>query len=127
VAVDACATVTFADEITEGRTSFNRYCASCHGTKADGNGFVARALVHPPSDLLHLGEGKDTSLLADLLVRVIDGRKLVTAHGERGMPVWGERFEDIKAAEGAPREKAVRDRINAIVAYIFSIQVKTQP
>lgn len=126
VAVGTYVTATFADEIAEGRTSFRRFCAACHGTKADGNGFVAQALLHKPTDLIHLGEGNDTALLADLLVRAIDGRKLVTAHGERDMPVWGEQFEDIKAAEGIPRENAVRDRINAIVAYILSIQVKTQ-
>jgi mono/diheme cytochrome c family protein len=118
---------TFADEIGEGGRAFKRYCAACHGIRADGHGFVARALIHPPTDLVHLSEGNDTSLLAERLTRAIDGRKLVTAHGERDMPVWGDRFEDIQAAEGAPREKAVRDRINAIVAYILSIQVKTQP
>lgn len=119
-------TPTLADEIAAGRTHFMHYCASCHGRDADGRGFVAPALAHPPADLRHLGAGNDTSLLADRLVRVIDGRKVVTAHGEREMPVWGERFADI-AAEGAQREKLVRDRINAIVAYLLSIQLKTQP
>ena len=97
--------------------------ASCHGSNADGHGFVARALAQPPRDLRQLGEGNDTSLLVDRLVRVIDGRKLVTAHGEREMPVWGERFGDIQG-EGTPREKGVRERINAIVAYLMSIQIK---
>ena len=123
VAVSAHRTGAFADEITEGRTSYMRYCASCHGSNADGHGFVARALAQPPSDLRHLGEGNDTSLLVDRLVRVIDGRKLVTAHGERDMPVWGERFGDIQG-EGTPRENGVRERINAIVAYLMSIQIK---
>lgn len=119
--------VVFADEIGEGRRQFLRYCASCHGTAADGRGFVAPALAHPPGDLRRLGDGVDTALLADRLVRVIDGRKVVTAHGEREMPVWGEQFADIKSAEGAPREEAVHDRINAIVAYLLSIQAKAQP
>jgi len=113
----------FADEITEGRTAYMRYCASCHGSNADGHGFVAPALAQPPTDLRHLSEGHDTSLLVDRLVRTIDGRRLVTAHGERDMPVWGERFNDIQG-EGPQREKAVRDRINAIVAYLMSIQTK---
>jgi len=122
VALGAPARSAFADEIAEGRAHFRRYCASCHGVQADGHGFVAPALAHPPSDLRHLGEGNDTSLLADRLVRAIDGRQVVVAHGEREMPVWGEQFADIKA-EGAPREQAMRARINAIVAYLLSIQV----
>lgn len=123
IAVGALGTGAFADEIKEGRTSFMRHCASCHGVEADGHGFVAPALAQPPNDLRHLGQGNDTSILADRLVRVIDGRKTVIAHGERDMPVWGERFEDIQV-EGAPREQAVRARINAIVAYLISIQAK---
>ncbi len=125
-AVGAQAAYAFGDEIAEGRSYFLQYCASCHGRAADGRGYIARALVHPPADLRHLGEGNDTSLLADRLTQSIDGRKVVIAHGERTMPVWGERFADIKG-EGGPREKAVRARINAIVAYLLSIQVKGQP
>jgi mono/diheme cytochrome c family protein len=116
----------FADEVAAGRTYYMQYCASCHGVEADGHGYVAPALAHPPTDLRHLGDGNDTSLLVDSLVRVIDGRKVVTAHGERQMPVWGQRFEDIKA-EGAPREQAVRAHINVLVAYLLSIQVKARP
>lgn len=117
----------FAAEVADGRTYFLRYCASCHGVEADGHGYVAPALAHPPGDLRRLGEGNDTAILADRLVQGIDGRKVVTAHGEREMPVWGQRFEDIKRPEGAPREAAVHDRINAIVAYLLSIQVRAQP
>ncbi len=124
VAVGTPARSACADEVAEGRAQFKRYCASCHGVEADGHGFVAPALAHPPGDLRHLGEGNDTSLLADRLVRAIDGRTVVVAHGEREMPVWGEQFGDIQAAEGAPREAAVRARVNAIVAYLLSIQVK---
>lgn len=126
VTVAARGASALSEEIAQGRTYFMRYCASCHGAEADGRGFVARALSYPPPDLRHLGEGNDTSLLADRLVEVIDGRKIVVAHGEREMPVWGERFDDIKA-EGAAREKVVRERINAIVAYLLSIQVKALP
>jgi mono/diheme cytochrome c family protein len=127
VGASALRPAAFADEIAAGRTYFMRYCASCHGVDADGHGYVAPALAHPPGDLRRLGEGKDTAILAERLVRSIDGRTVVTAHGERDMPVWGERFADIKRAEGAPREQAVRDRINAIVAYLLSIQVPARP
>jgi len=126
----------FAADIADGRTSFLRYCASCHGAEADGHGYVAPALTHPPSDLRHLAERNDVTLqgdvrerhdvLAERLARFIDGREIVTAHGTREMPVWGERF-DADQAEGAAREKAVRERVNALAVYLLSIQMKPQP
>ena len=127
VAISMLHATAFADEIDEGRRQFLRYCASCHGAAADGRGFVSPALAHPPGDLRRLGDGADTALLADRLSRAIDGRKVVTAHGEREMPVWGERFADITSAEGTPRERDVHARINAILAYLLSIQVKARP
>ena len=125
VAAGVAGTRASADQAMEGRTYFMRYCASCHGMEADGHGFVARALAHPPSDLRHLGDRYGTPLPADRLARFIDGREAVTAHGEREMPVWGERFDDIKA-KGAAREKVVRERIAAIVAYLILIQAGAQ-
>ena len=125
VAAGAAGTRASADQAMEGRTYFMRYCASCHGIEADGHGFVARALAHPPSDLRHLGDRYGTPLPADRLARFIDGRDAVTAHGAREMPVWGERFDDIKA-DGVTREKVVHERIAAIVAYLILIQAGSQ-
>ena len=136
LATSVLQTSAFADDIADGRTLFLRYCASCHGVEGDGRGFVARALAHPPSDLRHLGERNDVTLQGDVrerhdvlgerIARFIDGREMVTAHGTREMPVWGERF-DADQAEGAAREKAVRERVNALAVYLLSIQTKPQP
>jgi mono/diheme cytochrome c family protein len=115
-----------ADEIAEGGPYYMRYCASCHGVEADGHGYVAPALVQPPSDLKHLGEGNAKSLLADRLAQFIDGRRMVIAHGGREMPVWGERLHAIEAEEMAG-EKVVHHRVAAIVAYLLSIRAKVQP
>jgi len=125
VAVGAVGTHASADQAMEGRTYFMRYCASCHGIEADGHGFVAKALTHPPSNLRHLGDRYGTPLPADRIARFIDGRETVTAHGERDMPVWGERFDDIKA-DGVTREKVMHERLAAIVAYLILIQAGSQ-
>jgi mono/diheme cytochrome c family protein len=115
-----------ADQIDEGRTYFMRYCASCHGVEANGKGFVARALTRRPPDLRHLGRHLRDRLLGERIARYIDGREVVPAHGEREMPVWGERFED-PSAKGAAREGQVSERINAIVAYVLAIQEPAPP
>ena len=114
-------TSVLADQADEGRAYFMRYCASCHGVEADGKGYVARALTRRPPDLRHLGRHTRDPLLGERIARYIDGREVVPAHGEREMPVWGERFEDL-SAKGTEREGQVRERINAIVAYLLSIQ-----
>lgn len=125
-AVSGFSTSTQADEIAEGRTYFVRYCASCHGLTADGRGPVAKVLQSPPTDLRRLGERYGMPLPADRIARFIDGRESVPAHGERDMPVWGERFHDIHA-EGGAREAEIGARIAKIVAYLNSIQLRTQP
>ena len=108
----------------------------CPWVEGEGHGYVAPALAHPPRDLRHLAERNDVTLqgdvrerhdvLAERIARFIDGREIVTAHGTREMPVWGERF-DAAHAEGAAREEAVRQRINALVVYLLSIETKSQP
>ena len=52
------------------------------------------------------------------LHRIIDGRDMV-AHGDPEMPVWGNAF--MKSSEPAG-EDAVRTRIDAIVAFLETIQ-----
>lgn len=108
-------------EIEAGRVFYMRFCASCHGPNADGHGPVARVLNTPPADLRKLGKRYGTPLQEAKVAAFIDGRAAVAAHGDREMPVWGERFNDI-ASEGAARERAIRDRIEKIILYLDSIQ-----
>lgn len=70
-----------------GEVLFRRYCASCHGVTGRGDGPAAAALSPRPTDLTRI-----TSSDADLM-RQIDGRRTVRAHGTADMPVWGEVFE----------------------------------
>ena len=98
-----------------------RYCSSCHGPNADGHGPVAKLLETPSSDLRRLGDRYGTPLPVAKIASSIDGRAEVAAHGDRDMPVWGERFNDIPD-EGEARERAVAERIAEIVAYLESIQ-----
>ncbi|MFN8545827.1 MAG: c-type cytochrome [Candidatus Binatia bacterium] len=71
-----------------GATLYQRYCAPCHGVDGRGRGPAAEALTPRPTDL--------TRLVADVpaLMRAIDGRRTIRAHGDAGMPVWGRVFEE---------------------------------
>lgn len=99
-----------------GRGLYVEHCASCHGTSARGNGPVAENLRRPPSDLTSFSRSNGGIFPSERLRHVIDGRG-VGAHGSVEMPVWGSVF---KATAGS--EQAARDRIEAILSFLESIQ-----
>ena len=104
-----------------GEELFARFCASCHGEHARGDGPVARSLNTVVPDLTRIraryGE------FPSMLVRdTIDGRGVdVRAHGTRAMPVWGYEFYVQEGAD-VSAQKVVRDAINRLVDYVRSLQ-----
>ncbi len=114
----------------KGRVTFRRYCASCHGEKADGTGPVARMLKVQPTDLRVLTQKNDGEYPTDRVSAFIDGREEVAAHGRRDMPVWGEVFQtSLVANPAAPDEdgeaRAAR-KGRELMLYLETIQ-KTVP
>jgi mono/diheme cytochrome c family protein len=106
---------------TSGDAVFKTYCGSCHGKSAKGDGPLADALRYRPADLTLLAKRNAGKFDADKVYRMIDGRDLVKSHGGTDMPVWGDAFK--RSGEGYS-EKAVKVRIQALVDYLKSIQVK---
>ena len=78
--------------IESGRLDFIQYCSSCHGDDGKGVGPVTSALRTPPADLTEIRYRRNGSFPVEEVTKIIDGRKLVAAHGSRDMPVWGLRF-----------------------------------
>ena len=72
-----------------------------------GTGPVAPALLSRPPDLRHLSGRYGTPLDGGRLGATIDGRESVVAHGNREMPVWGERFDALPPDEDS-RERTMR-------------------
>jgi hypothetical protein len=125
VALGAAAQCMAFDAFTladySGEELFGRFCASCHGEQAHGDGPVARSLntVVPDLTLIRSRYGEFPSML----VRdTIDGRGVdIRAHGTRTMPVWGYEFW-IEEGGDVAAQNAVRDAINKLVDYLRSIQ-----
>lgn len=106
----------------EGRLLFVKYCASCHGTSAHGDGPAAEALRVKPADLTQFALRNGGIFPVERTRRMIDGRDPgARAHGNLEMPVWGDAFQ---IREGLT-ESAARGRIEAIVYYIGSIQQRS--
>ena len=61
------------------------------------------------------------------VVRAIDGREALRAHGDPAMPIWGEILSDELGGKGMQRpaiERRVHGRIFSIAEYLRTIQVK---
>ena len=111
--------VTLADY--SGDELFERFCASCHGAGARGDGPVARSLNVAVPDLTTIAS-RYGEFPATLIRDVIDGRGIdKRAHGTRTMPVWGYEFW-VEEGGDVVAQAAVRDAINKLVEYLRSVQ-----
>jgi mono/diheme cytochrome c family protein len=105
-----------------GRETFRMYCAACHGTDARGDGPLASSMRRRPPNLTELAKRNGGQYPAALVFRTIDGRQPVRGHGGPDMPVWGDAF--MKSQHGGD-EAAVKQRIEALVTFLESIQLRT--
>jgi len=104
-----------------GEEIFSRFCASCHGEMARGDGPVARSLGVMVPDLTRISQrygGFPTNLVRD----TIDGRGArIDAHGTRTMPVWGYEFWVEEGGDRSAQDE-MRKTIAKLVDYLRSIQ-----
>ena len=100
---------------------FDRFCASCHGSEARGDGPVAATLNVAVPDLTTIAARYGE--FPSMLVRdIIDGRGIdKRAHGTRTMPVWGYEFW-VEDGGDVNAQRAVRDAINKLVEHLRSVQ-----
>jgi mono/diheme cytochrome c family protein len=131
------AAATRAEDLDIGKLEFQSSCASCHGPDAKGKGPISDQLKIPPPDLTILAKNNHGVFPTDAVYQTIDGSKTVPAHGNREMPIWGERFNPIvnlphgvdpyywkmAGPEQSP-DVVVRKRILAVLDYLTRIQEK---
>jgi mono/diheme cytochrome c family protein len=124
LAAAAFEATTIADY--SGEELFQRFCASCHGESARGDGPVARGLATLVPDLTTI-ERRYGEFPAARIRENIDGRGIViTAHGPRAMPVWGYEFWVEEGADILAEDQA-RETIDRLVDYLRSIQREQSP
>jgi mono/diheme cytochrome c family protein len=115
-------------KLDPGKQAYELQCAICHGIDAKGNGFYTASLKVPPPDLTSLSKRNGGVFPIDRLIKVIDGRTEIAAHGSRDMPIWGRRW-GASAAEhyvDVPydQEAYIRFRVISIIDYLSRIQQK---
>ncbi len=107
-------------ESMAGKDLFRFYCGSCHGADGKGQGPVAGALKTAPADLTRIAMRNGGAFPRDRITAFVSkGAPAIAAHGTADMPVWGPIFNALD-----PSETRTNVRIENLVAYIESLQVK---
>ncbi len=118
-------TQALAQDAQQGGAIYERYCISCHGIEATGNGPMISVLTLQPADLTRLSADNDGKFPLIRVVKRIDGRDPLVSHGSP-MPIYGDFFEardaTMKTDSGQPimTSQPVVD----LVAYLKTLQVK---
>ena len=106
-----------------GEGMFRTFCATCHGVDAQGDGLMSGMLTVEPPDLTGLAQSNGGVFPVFDVVRQIDGRDPMLAHGGE-MPLFGAMFDfpdgSIKSETGQPIITA--QPIADIAAWLASIQ-----
>jgi mono/diheme cytochrome c family protein len=107
-----------------GQDLYQRFCAACHGAEGRGDGPVAATFKVEVPDLTLLARRAGGVYPRERVVRIIDGRHILGAHGSRTMPVWGEDLSRLEA--GNPdAERATRIVIDRLADYLGQRQKPT--
>jgi mono/diheme cytochrome c family protein len=104
-----------------GEQLYRRFCASCHGLQGRGDGPVASAFTVEVPDLTLIARRAGGTFPRERVVRIIDGRHILGAHGTRTMPVWGGDFSRVE--RGNPEAEAMtRTVIERLADYVEQLQ-----
>lgn len=106
-------------KIKIGEGLFRAYCATCHGTAAEGDGPLAESLRVTPADLTVLARENDGEFPFERVLKRIDGREKVRGHGPSDMPVWGTAFLQV---DKDASEEDVQNKVLSLAHYIRSLQ-----
>ena len=111
--------------LTDGEELFRELCAACHGVSGTGDGPAASAMAKPVSNLTTLTSNNEGMFPFEQVEASITGNSRVVAHGTIDMPVWGQRFEELRPDWKPFRRKALaRQRIFNLTLYIEGLQVQ---
>src|SRR5262245_10301373 len=104
-----------------GAQLYERFCASCHGDKGEGDGVVAASFNIIVPDLTRIARRQGGVFPEEQIKRIIDGRKTLPPHGAREMPVWGFEFY-VQNAKQADPQRATEQMVARLTDYLRSIQ-----
>ena len=110
-------------DAARGEDLYERYCATCHGLEATGQGPMVTVMTIQPADLTALAARNDGAFPLERVVRRVDGRDPLVSHGSP-MPVYGDFFEGQGAMLqlDSGQRIAISQPIADLVAYLKALQ-----
>jgi mono/diheme cytochrome c family protein len=102
----------------KGRITYLRYCVSCHGKEARGDGPLAKDLREPVRDLTTLTARNGGTYPYDRVVSSISKGSAVKGHGTDDMPAWGPAFNRTNGIAAAAVDEAIRN----VAQFLWSLQ-----
>ena len=106
-----------------GKQRYLKYCATCHGPNATGDGVASGLFTKHPPDLTLLAKKNGGKFPTNEVLNVVRGNVAIAAHGNREMPVWGEILG--RPLDTSMSGQAAADaEILVIANYLESIQKK---
>jgi mono/diheme cytochrome c family protein len=121
---------SYAQKADFGRSEYNSSCAICHGKRGEGDGPYVSLGYAVTADLTTLAKRNNGVFPFQRIYEFIDGRQMVRAHGEKDMPIWGNRYTPTNpegyfvGPEYFNSEAVVQIRILSLTEYIYRLQVK---
>ncbi|WP_068119203.1 c-type cytochrome [Tropicimonas marinistellae] len=118
-----CALPAGATDTQVGEALFSRYCATCHGHGAAGDGASASALDTSPENLTTLAAGNGGVFPVARVVRRVEGTDRMGADGSP-MPVYGAFFEGAPTVQIETEEGLMTASLPVleIVTYLKGLQ-----
>jgi len=104
----------------KGQIVFGRFCVSCHGKGAQGDGPLASDLRVAVPDLTALAARNGGVFPADRVQQVIENGLPLRGHGTAVMPAWGDAFKRTQGIEARTPKEAIQN----LTSYLRSLQGK---
>ena len=102
----------------KGAIVYVRYCVSCHGKAARGDGPLAADLRVPVPDITTLAARNGGRFPQQRVQHIVESGELLRGHGTPDMPAWGDAFKRTAGIDAATPEAAIRN----VTHYIWSLQ-----
>lgn len=117
------------EQFVIGKWEYDASCPNGHGRDGEGGGSFAQMLQVSIPDLTTFSKRNGGVFPIARVYNVVDGREEVKAHGTREMPIWGRRLTlrvepDYADYDAYAAERFARERILAVIDYLYRLQAK---
>ncbi len=107
-----------ASAAAKGAVVYVRYCVSCHGKDARGDGPLAADLRVPVPDMTTLSSRNGGRFPEERVRRIIQSGEALRGHGTPDMPAWGDAFKRTEGTDARTPDEAIRN----LTHYLWSLQ-----